>query len=448
MKQKSLAVALCLGAPMAGLWAAGCGDDEVFRKSDGPVYDASTSFETSTNPDSATSDSSTGLGCGNATGTPQRLLLSINNTTTSELAAFNVEGKVVEGRLTYPGFIGITSSLGSDPYLLEQATDVVARLDAKKPWEVVSSWSVAGDDKADGGKPNANPVSVVVPDCSKGYVFRYNRNKVAVIDTTKVADGGAAESYLDLSSLVQPNDTDGFVDMVAALYVPTKKRIYVLLGNNDLKKVASDGFTALCADTKPSIVAIDSSTGQLVPLGGTAPGGGIALDGYSPILGTPLAYDAARDRLLVLSAGCNTDNGGVAGAIQRRRVEEVDLATKQVKTLLSLDTQGFPQSMVFIDGSRAAISFFGQAFFWNPSQATLGAEIPGGLDYAAHDGKGSLVGARATYLGDGGAGPIEVVRVPYGDGGAPDAASVVKLGENPFTNNGGFMSGAEMWPHP
>jgi len=448
MKQKSLAVALCLSAPMAGLWAAGCGDDEVFRKSEVPVFDASTSFETSTDPDSATPDSSTRLGCGNAAGTPQRLLLSINNTTTSELAAFNVEGKVVEGRLTYPGFIGLTSSLGSDPYLLEQATDVVARLDAKKPWEVVSSWSVAGDDKTDGGEPNASPASVVVPDCGKGYVFRYNRNKVAVIDTTRVADGGAAESYLDLSPLVQPNDTDGFVDMVAALYVPTKKRIYVLLGNNDRKKISSDGFKALCADTKPSVVAIDSSTGQLVPLGGTAPGGGIALGGYSPILGTPLAYDAARDRLIVLSGGCNTDNGGVPGAVQRRRVEEVDLATKQVKTLLSLDTEGFPQSMVFIDGSRAAISFYGQAFFWNPSQTTLGAEIPGGLDYAAHDGKGSLVGVRATYLGDGGAGPIEVVRVPYGDGGVPDAASVVKLGENPFTNNGGFMSGAEMWPHP
>ncbi len=446
MKRKSLAVALCMSAPMVCFWAAGCGDDEVFRDTDAAAaVDGGGTFETSTNPDTGTPDSSTSSGCGNGTGSPQRLLLSINNTTTSELAAFNVAEKKVDGRYTYPGFIGLTSSLGSDPYLLEQATDVVARLDAKRPWEVVSSWSVAGNDKVDGGKSYANPVSVVVPDCGKGYVFRYNRNQVAVIDTTKVLEAGAAESYLDLRSLVQPNDKDGFVDMVAALHVPAKKRIYVLLGNNDLTNVASDGFTALCADTKPSVVAIDTTTGLLVSLGGTAPGGGIALGGYSPILGTPLAYDAARDRLIVLSAGCNADNGGVAGPIERRRIEEVDLATKQVKTLLPLDSAGFPQGMTFIDGSRAAISFYGQAFFWNPSQTTLGAEIPGGLDYAAHDGKGNLVGARATFV-DGGPGPIEVVSVPYGDGGAPDAAAVVKLGSNPFTNNAGFMSGAELWP--
>ena len=446
MKSKSLAVALCLSAPMAGLWVAACGDDEVFRDTDAAAVDGGGTFETSTNPETGTPDSSTNPGCGNAAASPQRLLLSINNTTTSELVAFNVADKKVDGRYTYPGFIGLTSSLGSDPYLLEQATDVIARLDAKKPWEVVSSWSVAGDDKTDGGRSNANPSTIVVPDCGKGYVLRYNRNKIAVIDTNQVGDAGPAQSYIDLASLLQPADQDGIVEMTSALYVPGKKRIYVLLGNVDLKKVASDGFTALCAETKPSIIAIDTTTSQLVSLGGTAPGGGIALEGYNPAFGSPLAYDAARDRLIVLSAGCNAESGGgVAGAIQRRRVEEVDLATKQVKTLLSLDTQGFPAGMTFINGTRAAISFFGQAFLWNPSQPTLGAEIPGGLDFAAADGKGNLIGVRATFV-DGGPGPIEVVSVPFGDGGVVDASSIVKLGQNPFTNNAGFVSGAELWP--
>jgi hypothetical protein len=448
MKRKAFAATLVSSVATAGLWIAGCGDDEVFRETDAAPFDGGGTFDAPVNTETGPLDGATGLGCGNATGTPPRLLLSMNNATTSELAAFNVADKKVDGRYTYPGFIGLTSSLGSDPYLLEQATDVVARLDAKRPWEVVSSWSVAGDDRTDGGKPNANPTTVVVPDCGKGYVLRFNRNKIAVIDTTKVADAGAAEGYLDLAPLLQPNDHDGFVEMTSALYVPSKKRIYVLLGNIDLVKVASDGYTALCADTKPSIVAIDTTTGQLASLGGTAPGGGIALEGYNPPLGTSLAYDAARDRLLVLSAGCNKDlGGGNAGAIERRRVEEIDLATKQVKTLLPLDTEGFPAGMVFIDGTRAAISFFGQAFFWNPSQTTLGAEIPGGLDFAAHDGKGNLVGARATYLADGGPGPVEVLSVPFADGGV-DASSITKLGENPFTNNAGFLSGAEMWPHP
>ncbi len=448
MKRKSLAVALCLSAPMAGLWVAGCGDDEVFRETDASTSDGGAATETGPITEAGSPDTSTSTGCGNATGSPQRLLLSINNNTTSELAAFNVADKKVDGRYTYPGFIGLTSSLNTDPYLMEQATDVIARLDAKKPWEVVSSWSVAGDDKTDGGAAYADPTAVVVPDCTKGYVLRYNRNKIAVIDTNKVGDASAADSYIDLASLVQPSDTDGLVDMTSAVYVASKKRLYVLLGNNDRTKVTPLGV-AFCSDSKPSIIAIDTTTSQLVALGGTAPGGGIALEGYGTAFGSSLVYDAARDRLVVLSTGCNTDaGGGAAGPLVRRRVEEVDLATKAVKTLLPLETEGYPAGMVFIDGTRAVISFFGQSFLWNPTQTTLGPEIPGGFDFATHDGKGNVVGARATYLLDGGAGPIEVVSVPYGDGGGVDASSVVKLGENPFTNNGGFMSGAEMWPRP
>ncbi len=448
MNRKSFAAALFSSAALAALWVVGCGDDEVFRATDAGGFDSGGTFEAGPIPQTDGGAPEAGPGCGSPAGSPQRLLLSMNNASTSELAAFNVAEKKVDGRYTYKGFIGLTSSLGSDPYLLEQATDVVARLDAKRPWEVLSTWNVAGDDRVDGGMANANPSAVIVPDCTKGYVLRFNRNKIAVIDTTKVADGGVPERFIDLAPLVQANDKDGFVEMTSALYVPSKKRIYVLLGNIDLTKVGLDGFTALCAETQPSIIAIDTTTGNLVSLGGTAPGGGIALGGYNPPLGTPLWYDAARDRLLVLEAGCNTDTGGgVAGPITKRRVEEVDLATRQVKTLLSLDNKGFPAGMIFVDGTRAEVSFFGQSFFWNPSATTLGGAIPGGLDYAAHDGKGNLVGARATYLGDGGAGPIEIVSVPFTDGGV-DASSVKKLGENPFTNNTGFLSGAEMWPHP
>jgi len=443
MKRKIFALALV--APALSAWAVGCGDDEVFRETDAGSFEAGPIPDGSAPTPEAAVDSSTGLGCGDSTGAPPRMLLSMNNRTTSELAAFNLADRKVDGRYTYDSFIGLTSSNGTDPYLLQQEKDVVARLDPQKPWQVVSTWSVRGDDGVDGGLPNANPSSIVVPNCSKGYVLRYNRNKIAVIDTTKVAEGGAAESYVDLTSLKQPNDQDGNVEMTSAIHVKSKNRIYVLLGNIDLRKVASDGFTALCADTKPSVVALDATTGQLVSLGGTAPGGGIALEGYNPPLGTPFWYDAARDRLLVLSAGCNADAGGGApGAIQRRRIEEIDLATGQVKTLLPLDNEGFPSGMVFVDGSRAAVAFFGPAYFWNPATPTLGPAIPGGLDYLAHDGKGSLVGARATTV-DGGRG-IELVQVPFGDGGADAAAT--KLGENPFTDNSGFMSGVEVWPHP
>lgn len=445
--------ALALFAPALGAYAVGCGDDEVFRATDAGSFDVGPLPDVAQPGDSGGDGGPTGLGCGDSKGAPPRMLLSINNKTTSELAAFNLADKKVDGRFTYDSFIGLTSSMGSDPYLLQQEKDVVARLDPQKPWQVVSTWSVRGDDARDGGMPNANPASIVVPSCSKGYVLRYNRNKIAVIDTNKAADAGAPESFLDLSPLLQAGDKDGLVEMTAAVYAKSKNRIYVLLGNIDFTKIAADGFTALCADTKPTIVGIDATTGQLVSLGGTGPGGSIQLAGYNPPLGTPLWYDAARERLLVMHAGCNTDTGGgVAGPIERRRVEEVDLATGQVKTLLSLDDKGFPSGMLYVDGSRAALAFFGEAYFWNPAEPTLGPAIPGGFDLFAHDGKNNAVGVRATYLGDGGKGPIEVVSVPFpaadaGEAGV-DAAAVTKLGENPFTDNTGFTSGVEVWPHP
>lgn len=450
MNRRWFSVALLFGAPMGALFA-GCGDDEVFRDNDAGSFDAGGGFDTGLTPDPDGGDGAAPSGCGNAAGSPQRILISMNNTMTSELAAFNIADKKLDGRFAYNGRLGQSSSAGTDPYVVEQANDVVARMNAQRPWEPVSTWNVVGDDKQDGGDPNAQPIGVVVPACTKGYVLRFNRNKIAVIDTNVVADGGAAASYLDLAPLLQANDKDGLVDMTSAYYVASKKRIYVLLGNYDRTKIAIDGFTALCADTKASVVAIDAVTGQLVSLGGTAPGGGIALEGYNPAISTPMAYDAARDRLLVFHGGCNTDvGGGVAGPITKRSVEEVNLATMTAKTLLNLNDKGFPGSMVLMDGSRAALTFFfpNQTFFWNPSATTLGPEVPGSFDFASHDGKGNLVGARRITVDGGGA--VEILSAPYagGDGGSIDASAVQKLGDNPFTNNNGFLGGVEVWPRP
>lgn len=445
-------VALFVSAPMAALssMVVGCGDDEVFRDTDAGSFEAGPAPDAGETPQPEGGDSSTiPSTCGNSTGAPQRLLLTVNNGTTSELATFNIADKKVDGRFGYPGFLGATSSLGADPFVVEQANDVVARMNAQKPWEPIATWNVAGDDKADGGDPNAQPIGIVVPTCTKGYVLRFNRNKIAVVDTTKASDGGAPESFLDLSSLLQADDTDGLVDMTSAVYVPSKKRIYVVLGSYDRTTIAPPDYALICKNTKASVVAIDETTGQLVSLGGTAPGGGIALDGYNPAVGAPLVYDAARDRLLVLQGGCSLDaGGGAAGAITKRGVEEIDLATGQVKTLLQLNDKGFPASFVFMDESRAALTFFfpNQAFFWDPTQAVLGPEIPGSLDYASHDGKGNVIGGLRTTTADGGSN-VEILSVPFaGDGGTVDAASIQKLGENPFSTTGGYIGGAEVWP--
>lgn len=440
MRRALLGFALAL--PVGVLWATGCGDDEIFGDDvdGGPVDPGTADAAPATDGGDAGVDG--GPSCGEPSTAPPRLLISMNNATTSELVAVNLATKTVDGRLTYDGFIGTTDARGADAYLMQQATDLVARLDRDEPWKVASSWNVRGDDRADGGLTFADPAAVVAPVCQKAYVLRYNRNKIAVVDSTAQDDGGAPQKFIDLASLVQAEDTDGRVDMTSAVYVASKKRLYVLLGNNDLKKVTPFGV-ALCASTSPTVIAIDTETDQLVSLGGSGPGGGITLGGYSPSFGVPMLYDVPRDRLVVLSAGCNVDVGdGGAGPVARRRVEAVDLVTGQVSELLSLNDKAYPSAMALSDGTHAAIGFFGQAFFWDPSTAALGGEVPGGFDFFAGDGKGALVGARKVYFGDGGT-QIEVARVPYDDAGAPEILAV-----DPFTDNSGFMSGAEVWPPP
>lgn len=427
-------------APASAVAVACTGDDEVFSApKDAGTFDRGS---TSIAPDGGGRVTDAGGGgprvCGDAGASPPRLLVTIGGTSAGELAAVNLQTFAVDGRLPIAAaFGGSAATNNREPFVIAQESDTVMRLDPREPWKATASWNVKGDDVVDGGRKNANPSGLAVPACNKGYVLRFNRNKIAVVDTGEEVDGGAPKSFIDLTPQLQAADGDGIVEMTSALWVESKKRIYVLLGNVDLKKVATDGFTALCATTKPSIVAIDAATDQIV-------GAPIMLEGYNPPLGTPFWYDAAKERFLVLSAGCNVDNGsGGAGAVSRRRVEEVDIGTGTVKTLISLDDQGFPGAFEYIDATHAALAFFGQAYFWDPTKTTLGPAIAGGMDFLAGDGRGHLIGARATFLGDGGAGPIQIVSADVTDAGI---GSPTVVSENPFTKNGGYMSSASVWP--
>lgn len=446
MKRSWLGVAL--GLPVCALFVAvGCGDDEVFRDSDVPDATADAAAD-GDDPrqtrDGAAPDA--GPGCADTTGVPARALLSINNFPTSELVAFDLAAKKVDGRFVYDGFTGTTSAGGAEPFVAQQAGDGVARLDAREPWKPVTRWSLALDDAG----TSSEPVSVAGPPCGKQYVARLKRNAIAVLDGTQKGDAGGPVKTIDLSSFVDAEDKDGLVDPVAAVFVPARNRVFVLLANLDFTRIKQDvnkEFTSFCAPSKPTLIAIDPTTDTVVSLGGTGKNGGIALDGYNPSVSTSMVYDAVGDRFLVLSGGCKPETApSTAGPLQRRRVESVSLATGQVTTLLSLDDRPelFPLSITYADTTRAAIGFYGEAYFWNPQETKLGAKVKGSLDYFAHDGKGNLVGTRATYFADGGAGPLEVWRVPFGDGGAAGE----KLGENPFTDNSGFVSGVEIWPRP
>ena len=90
----------------------------------------------------------------------------------------------------------------------------------------------------------------------------------------------------------------------------------------------------------------------------------------------------------------------------------------------------------------AAVAFGSDGYYWDPSQTTLGAAIPNGIDVIATDGRGAFVGAHQVYLDDGEPGPLQVVAVPS-TGAAPSVVT-----ENPFTTAGGYVPGVEAWPHP
>jgi len=444
---KKIALFFGLSATLAAGMLACFGDDELYDRPSTPGRDASVD---ATLPDSGAGDGAASDAGGDAGPVPTRLLLSYNGATNSELVALDPATGKVDGRYVYPARFGTTYARGATPFLLEQAIDVVARLDEREPWKVVSTWNVRGDDGKDGGASYADPAAVVVSAADKAYVLRFNRNRIFVIDPREVADGGAEKKAIDLSSFLQAGDTDGVVEPTAAVFVPSRKRLYVLLNGVDLSKVAADGFTYLCSALKSSIVAIDTDTDQVVSAGGAGPGGSLLLDVHNVPLGIDLVYDATKDAILVLGAGCNTDSGGgVAGPVVRRMVQEVALANGALTTRVDLSASGFPLGFQYVSSSLALIGFFGEVYAWDPRTTALGPKLPGNLESFVHDGQGSVYGTRVTTGPDGGS-AVEVVRttVPAADAGADAAPPAVQiLATDPFASGkGGFLNGAELWP--
>jgi hypothetical protein len=406
--------------------------------------DGSTPFDAGMFVDSAAPPEGGGDG---GVAPPSRLLLSYNGSASSELVAFGMQSKAVDGRMTYEDYLG-TAYVGSTaPWLLEQSTDVVARLDAQQPWVVDSSWNVAMNDLTDAGyaQSYSDPQAVIVNAGTQAYVLRYNRNLIGVINTSAAVDGGAPTSSIDLSGEVQAGG-DGYVQPVAGVYVASQQRVYVLLGNINRNDVVDNGYDLLCASTTPTVVAIDTATNTLVDLNDAGPGHGWPLVGYNPIQGPgALAYDpatGASGRLLVLEAGCNTTatDGGV-GALVKREVESLDLAAGKATELLDLTSQQFPEGLTYIDASHAIVQL-DTAYLWNPTTMTLGAAIPNAPDAFVYDGVGNLLGVTSSYAADGGFEGYAVVSV------AVPGGAVTTLGSNPFTLTGGFLGGVALWPAP
>jgi len=430
MKKQMSAFACAIGC---GLFAVACtGDDITLGPDAGPPKSDATVDQSNTN-DAGTD------------GTVGPRVLMTYTATAGELVAFDTQTDLVDGRFAPPPYASVMQS-GTDRFLLESNEDLVFLLDPVSQWNPTSSWNVALDDGFDGGLSYADPVQVVEVAPNKAYVLRYNRDKIAIFDPTQTSDGGVPTTNpVDLSSLQQANDPDGTVEMSGAVFDPTNKYLYVALANINLFLVdAVDGAYLPCANTVSTLVAIDTTTDTLVNLGGTGPGGSIALNGYSPQFGSVggLIFDAVGNRVLVLSTGCNaTESDGGVGPQTGRLVEAVDLSTNTTQTLLPANDQDFPNELVYIDGAHALIQFgyvpYATTYTWIPTQTTLGPPLAVTPDVFALDPLGSrILGAQSTVATDGGTGPINVIAVPIN---SIDGGGVQVFGQNPFLEPGGYL---------
>jgi hypothetical protein len=384
---------------------------------------------------------------------PQRVLVTADNSKTSELVAIDVATGTVDGTLTFSGALGTTYAYDQPfPFLLEQSTSVVARLDSAQPWLIDSSWNVKLDDAVDGGYPYADPIAVIVGGGGKAYVLRYDRNDIAVIEPSQAEDAGAPATTIDLSGLVQKNDADGIVEMTTGIYVAGKNMLYVVLENIDENDASANGLYLYCADTVSTIVGIDTTTDTIMDLGGKGPKGSIALKGYNPVPGG-LAYDAAGNRILLFEEGCYAMPTGdaSAGARSKGGVEAVSLV--DLSTTMLLDSsddfplgQGYPSGIVYVGPSDAVLGFDftgSETRHWNPTQNKLGADIPNAPDYFAYDGTGNLVGTLTTFS-DAGTPSTSVISVAISTG----KSTTLHPSDGLFALSGGYIGGVDVWPHP
>ncbi len=453
----TLVAALVSSAAAVG---ACSGDDTVGALDAGPPATDASALD-STTPDASTTDSATTDGSTTPDGDadaavgPTRLLLSYNGSSTSELVAFGVASKHVDGDLIYPGSLGTTSTASPAPYLLEQEVDVVARLDRSRPWVIDSSWNVALNDAVDGGdsvhrfddgRRHRGDEGVRAPQ----HAQRDRRHQ-------SLPDRGRRRAHrkpIDLSSMVQAADEDGVVEMTAGAYLPSTGILYVLLGNILTASTSRATATSSSAPRRrATIIGIDTTTNLPVMLaGGNAVRGrsrlGMATIRSSAQAGwRTTAASRSLHRFSKTAATRRRQTPG-AGPIQQRRIRsDCTLATGAVTTLLDASAMGFPGAFTYVDATHAFVQFSAPDFsststyLWDPTQTTIGATVMNAPDSWVYDGAGNLLGITTVYATDGGS-EIDVVSVRVSDG------TVTTLGVNPFTLSSGYLGGVDIWPHP
>jgi hypothetical protein len=375
---------------------------------------------------------------------PPWALITIDYGSSSDLVAFSLGANAPDGVFNYASKYGGTSIASDGPWALEQYTDFVAKMNPARPWQATATWNVKGPDGGD-FDPYADPYNVVAGPAGKDYVLRFNRNQIAVLDTTQTGTNLTPTKYIDLKMYLDPTDADGEIDMVSGAYVASQHRLYVVLANYDLYNTDPHAYFTLCGTTHSEIVAIDTDTDTLVSAadGGASPDA-VVLSGYDAI---GSVYDVSGGRLLVITSGCSdpaATDGGPPGAAHMREVDSFDIATGAATRVLDLTSVDNPTAFAKLDATHLALRLehydfsFGVVNSWDTTTSALGGVIPNAPDLFAGDGKGNLVGVTTNYYADGGSG-TSIVSVNAADGG------VTTLGVPPVSGNAPIFAAVDYW---
>jgi hypothetical protein len=433
-------VTLASLASSATLAACGGDDDFVAPPADASTDSSTTSGDATADQSSPTdaaadhavidgaTDSATdsAVDAGPVDAAPAAHVLLTSGSTDSTLASYAIASGALEGTTAFSGGFGAPTTSGSAPFLLEQAASVVARLDATSPWKIDSTWNVLGTDKPTGAASYTDPYAVVVSAGAKAYVLRYTRNVIDVIDPSQTVDGGAPTGNgIDLTSLVQPGDNDGLVDMAAGFYDPTTQRLWVVLENID-----NTTYPLACRATVSTLIAIDTRSDALVSLGGSGPGGAYAFSLTDP---TGVVFDRANDRIVAAAYGCQNEtpiDGGPgvdagsapSGPIVGSGIEAISLEDGTHTVLFAasaVGTGGRGSALALVGGGDAVATFLDPDSFATTGYVldltakTVKSTLPLVPGSFASDGNGHLYGTASAS--DGG-NAEDLVEVTVADG--------------------------------
>jgi hypothetical protein len=357
----------------------------------------------------------------------------------TQYSAFETPANHVVGSLAYAQYAtGVATS--ESPWLLEQASNRVVRMNPAAPWEPTAIWNVS--EPPDASSASTEAVAVVEVG-TKAYVAGYASDYVAVLDTSQASDGGPPIASISLTSFVADADIDHRLEVVALASDATQRRVWVVLGNSNNGADPSNGAYVPCSPGfHPLVVAIDTATDTLVP------GVEYALSGYD-VLPALVAYDAALDRLLVASKGCvdvsDAGHGSVSvGPTVQSYVEALSLAADAgTDTILLNPAPPSPSALVYVDEHHAYLQSASGVNAWDPTLSALGPSVPGAPDVFVVDAQGNLLGPRTTSFADGGS-SIAVVAVD------PLLGTSTTLATNPFAPAPAPASwhSVALWPPP